>query len=120
MQAPHPPVLVGGLGARRTPRLAATYADEFNLPFVDEATTRLLALGVGDGLPVVPPTPERWERMLDGITAPDEVLGLVPPLFGELTARVVAGCCVLAGCRPGVVPLVLTAAVLKLTGWVPA
>jgi F420-dependent oxidoreductase-like protein len=34
-----PPVLVGGLGKRRTPELAARYADEFNLPFVDEATT---------------------------------------------------------------------------------
>ncbi|MEV5004895.1 LLM class F420-dependent oxidoreductase [Streptomyces sp. NPDC093064] len=27
------PVLVGGLGATRTPRLAAQYADEFNVPF---------------------------------------------------------------------------------------
>ncbi|MFD8073077.1 LLM class F420-dependent oxidoreductase [Streptomyces sp. NBC_00510] len=27
------PVLIGGHGARRTPRLAARYADEFNLPF---------------------------------------------------------------------------------------
>ncbi|MFF4757661.1 LLM class F420-dependent oxidoreductase [Streptomyces sp. NPDC001292] len=27
------PVLVGGLGATRTPRLAAQYADEFNIPF---------------------------------------------------------------------------------------
>jgi F420-dependent oxidoreductase-like protein len=27
------PVLVGGHGARRTPRLAAQYADEFNIPF---------------------------------------------------------------------------------------
>ncbi len=35
-----PPILVGGLGKRRTPELAARYADEFNLPFVDEATTR--------------------------------------------------------------------------------
>ena len=34
-----PPVLIGGLGKRRTPELAATYADEFNLPFVDEETT---------------------------------------------------------------------------------
>ncbi|WP_436701905.1 LLM class F420-dependent oxidoreductase [Nocardioides sp. BYT-33-1] len=33
------PVLVGGLGKRRTPALAAAYADEFNLPFVDEETT---------------------------------------------------------------------------------
>jgi F420-dependent oxidoreductase-like protein len=34
-----PPVLIGGLGKRRTPELAARYADEFNLPFVDEQTT---------------------------------------------------------------------------------
>jgi alkanesulfonate monooxygenase len=32
MQQPHPPVIVGGTGARRTPALAARYADEFNLP----------------------------------------------------------------------------------------
>lgn len=38
VQSP-PPVLIGGLGKRRTPELAARYADEFNLPFVDEATT---------------------------------------------------------------------------------
>ncbi|GCD88684.1 LLM class F420-dependent oxidoreductase [Nocardioides sp. LS1] len=34
-----PPVLIGGLGKKRTPELAARYADEFNLPFVDEETT---------------------------------------------------------------------------------
>jgi F420-dependent oxidoreductase-like protein len=32
-QRPRPPVLVGGLGARRTPRLAARFADEFNAAF---------------------------------------------------------------------------------------
>jgi F420-dependent oxidoreductase-like protein len=32
-QRPRPPVLLGGAGARRTPRLAAKFADEFNLPF---------------------------------------------------------------------------------------
>ncbi|MGW0389877.1 LLM class F420-dependent oxidoreductase [Streptomyces sp. NPDC003042] len=31
------PVLVGGHGARRTPRLAARYADEFNMPFASVA-----------------------------------------------------------------------------------
>lgn len=40
VQRPRPPVLVGGLGRKRTPALAARYADEFNLPFVDEETTR--------------------------------------------------------------------------------
>lgn len=32
-QNPHPPIVVGGLGANRTPRLAAKYAAEFNVPF---------------------------------------------------------------------------------------
>ncbi len=34
VQRPHPPILLGGKGAKRTPQLAARYADEFNLPFV--------------------------------------------------------------------------------------
>lgn len=33
VQSPRPPILIGGGGAKRTPRLAATYADEFNVPF---------------------------------------------------------------------------------------
>ncbi len=33
VQAPRPPVIVGGYGKARTPRLAARFADEFNLPF---------------------------------------------------------------------------------------
>ena len=39
-QSPHPPVLIGGKGAKRTPALAARYADEFNLPFVSLDETR--------------------------------------------------------------------------------
>jgi alkanesulfonate monooxygenase len=39
VQQPHPPLIVGGGGARRTPRLAATYAQEFNLPFSSVADT---------------------------------------------------------------------------------
>ncbi|MCA2187686.1 LLM class F420-dependent oxidoreductase [Nonomuraea cavernae] len=33
VQRPHPPIIIGGFGARRTPRLAATFADEYNVPF---------------------------------------------------------------------------------------
>ena len=33
-QRPRPPVLLGGAGARRTPRLAARFADEFNAAFL--------------------------------------------------------------------------------------
>jgi F420-dependent oxidoreductase-like protein len=32
-QAGGPPVIIGGWGAKRTPRLAATYAAEYNVPF---------------------------------------------------------------------------------------
>jgi F420-dependent oxidoreductase-like protein len=39
VQQPRPPVLVGGKGKRRTPALAARYADEFNLPFVNLEVT---------------------------------------------------------------------------------
>jgi F420-dependent oxidoreductase-like protein len=40
VQRPRPPVIVGGKGARRTPALAARYAQEFNLPFVSLDFTR--------------------------------------------------------------------------------
>jgi alkanesulfonate monooxygenase len=33
VQRPHPPIIIGGGGPKRTPRLAATYAAEFNLGF---------------------------------------------------------------------------------------
>lgn len=33
VQSPRPPVLIGGTGAKRTPALAARYADEFNVPW---------------------------------------------------------------------------------------
>jgi F420-dependent oxidoreductase-like protein len=33
VQRPRPPVIIGGHGPRRTPELAARYADEFNIPF---------------------------------------------------------------------------------------
>jgi F420-dependent oxidoreductase-like protein len=34
VQKPRPPIILGGFGAKRTPRLAARYADEYNLPFL--------------------------------------------------------------------------------------
>ena len=33
VQSPRPPIIIGGKGARRTPALAARFADEFNVPF---------------------------------------------------------------------------------------
>jgi F420-dependent oxidoreductase-like protein len=39
VQRPRPPILVGGDGPRRTPRLAARFADEYNVPFVSPEET---------------------------------------------------------------------------------
>jgi F420-dependent oxidoreductase-like protein len=33
VQQPHPPIVIGGGGPRRKPRIAATYGSEYNLPF---------------------------------------------------------------------------------------
>ena len=33
VQEPHPPIIVGGHGSKRTPALAARFASEFNVPF---------------------------------------------------------------------------------------
>lgn len=44
VQRPHPPVIIGGKGKRRTPELAAAHADEFNAGFTSiEDTTRQYA-----------------------------------------------------------------------------
>jgi len=42
VQQPHPPIIVGGSGKRRTPQLAARFADEFNANFVNPDKSREL------------------------------------------------------------------------------
>jgi hypothetical protein len=64
--------------------------------------------GWTDGLPVVPPTPERVEEMLGG-RDPTVSLGPVPPAHGEATLERVAACAVLAGCKPSYFPAVVAA-----------
>ncbi|MCF7548081.1 thioredoxin family protein [Pseudonocardia sp. WMMC193] len=66
--------------------------------------------GFSDGLPVVPPTPVRVLRMLDGTSRrPDEIVAVVPPNLVEVTVEKVAINAVLAGCRPEYLPVVLAA-----------
>lgn len=74
-----------------------------------EVSGRLLADGIGDGLPVVPPTEIGLAAMLADQSDPDAVLGRVPPLFGELTAASVGYFALLAGCRPAELRVVLAA-----------
>lgn len=66
--------------------------------------------GWTDGLPVVPPTPERVERMLSGTErSPEELIASVPPKWGRATIERIAINAVLAGCRPAYLPVVLAA-----------
>jgi F420-dependent oxidoreductase-like protein len=48
VQRPRPPVIVGGFGKRRTPALAARYADEFNVAFAPLGDFRTLVAAVAD------------------------------------------------------------------------
>jgi F420-dependent oxidoreductase-like protein len=40
VQQPHPPIIIGGTGPKRTPALAATFADEYNVPFAPLDTAK--------------------------------------------------------------------------------
>ncbi|MEV6487994.1 LLM class F420-dependent oxidoreductase [Actinoplanes sp. NPDC051633] len=42
VQSPRPPIIVGGKGPKRTPSLAARFADEFNTPFCSAEEARSL------------------------------------------------------------------------------
>jgi hypothetical protein len=66
--------------------------------------------GWTDGLPIVPPTPERVEAMLAWAGAdPDQVAGVEPVKQRALTAEKVAINAVLAGCLPPDFPVLLAA-----------
>ena len=53
----------------------------------------------GDALPVVPPTEERVQTMI-GNRDPLEIIGRIPPCYGEATIQKIAANAVMAGCRP--------------------
>ena len=90
-----------------------SYSPEF-VEIAEDTPEAMYALlesrGLGDGLPIVPPTPERVEAMLQHATGdPDEVLFTLQPRSGIVTRRVVAVNAVMAGCPPETFPVVLTA-----------
>lgn len=87
------------------PEIAAAMAASPDADEMEEMFER----GWTDGLPVVPPTAERVEKML-GNYAADASLGQVPPAMGEATLQRLAACAVLAGCRPEYFRVVVAAA----------
>jgi hypothetical protein len=74
--------------------------------FQDEIERR----GWGDGLPVVPPTPERVAAFVRAAgRPPDEVVAALPPTWAEATVEKVAVNAVMAGCRSEYAPVVAAA-----------
>lgn len=71
---------------------------------------RFLAYGWSDGLPLVPPTEEALERMLQGTRRnPEDVVAVLEPGFGTGTVAKIAANAVMAGCRPEHLPVVIAA-----------
>jgi len=76
----------------------------------EDAQQILTDAELADGLPLVPPTRRRLEAMVAGIADRAGSLGLMPPMFGDITPEAVAYQCVIAGARPAELPVVLAAA----------
>src|SRR5690242_18711995 len=69
------------------------------------------AEGWTDGLPIIPPTPARVDKMLAGMPwrTSDDVIGVVPPAMGVATLRAIAVNAVMAGCLPAYLRVVVAA-----------
>ena len=74
--------------------------DEVNLHFTQNGWT--------DGLPIVPPTPERVNEFLKYTDLePDAVIAAIPPAYRKATARLVAVNGVMSGCPPEYMPILI-------------
>ncbi len=96
-------------------RLEARYgsllqAGRVELGLDEDEIEACYARGWTDGLPVVPPTPERVLRLLSGTRRPpSEIVAVVPPDLAPCSVEKVAVNAVMAGCRPSELPVVLAA-----------
>ncbi len=85
-------------------------ARRLTIATADDAVEFCFDQGLTDGLPVVPPTPERVLRMLAGTRRDAQaVVAIVPPNLAPVTVEKVAINAVMAGCRPEYLPVVLAA-----------
>lgn len=77
---------------------------------LEEANEAFYARHWTDGLPIVPPTRERVDRMLQGVKQhPQQVIGVLPPRNGLATVEAMAINAVMAGCLPAYLPVLLAA-----------
>jgi hypothetical protein len=82
---------------------------------LDNMEKHFLHHGWSDGLPLVPPTENAVNKILEGTDLePDHLVGIVEPGGGRATVRKIAVNAVMAGCLPQYMP-VLIAAVEAIT-----
>ena len=85
-------------------------ARKIEIASADDVAEFMFDQGFSDGLPVVPPTPERVLRMLSGTKrAANDVIAIMPPNMGEATVEKIAINAVMAGCKPEYLPVVIAA-----------
>lgn len=78
---------------------------------LDEIEEHFLRKGWSDGLPIIPPTRDRVDRLLAATNeGPGTVLGVLPPEFREITITNIAVNGVMAGCRPEYMPVLVAVA----------
>jgi hypothetical protein len=104
------PLIAAMLAARAARASGRLRAREVEIGELEDPIEALFDRGYSDGLPLVPPTPERVVEMLDstGRDAQD-LVGLIPPYDGHATVEKVAINAVMAGCPSEVFPIVLAA-----------
>jgi hypothetical protein len=75
---------------------------------LDEINETIYRLDCTDGLPVIPPSEERVNRMVAGVNSTlEEVVGELPPVRGVATVGNIAANAVMAGCLPEHMPLLM-------------
>jgi hypothetical protein len=104
------PEVAATLAVRAARKAGRLRARSFTVGALEDAFEALHDRGLTDGLPVVPPTPERVVAMLAGTSRdPQDVVGLVPPYDGNATVEKVAINAVMAGATPECLPVILAA-----------
>ena len=85
-------------------------AERFTFVSEDEALEAYHSRRWTDGLPIVLPTADRVEAMIEGSgRRASEIVGVVPPRWAEATVENIAINAVMAGCRPAYMPVLLAA-----------
>ena len=104
------PEVAARLAARRARAEGRIRSRELRVGELEDPFEALHERGLTDGLPVVPPTPERVVAMLEHTSRdPQDLVGLVPPYGGEATVEKIAVNAVMAGCAGPELPVVLAA-----------